>query len=81
MATRAQTYTIYIPAGTKVLPNGEFIKGFPLNSSTHTLIADVYISDAIREEDGGFTYHLVSGKSYYCSAGTCRFRQNQKGVS
>lgn len=56
-------YSLYIPAGTKVLSE---------KAGLVTLSADAHIRDAVREEDGGFTYSV--GKSrYYTCAGVIEF--------
>jgi len=59
-----QRYNLHIPAGVKVLRE----KG----NTLVTLSGDVFIPDAVREEDGAFVYSI--GKNRYCvSAGCCHF--------
>ncbi len=65
-----QRYNLHIPAGVKVLRE----KG----SALVTLSAEVFVSDAVREEDGAFVYSI--GKNRYCvSAGCCHFIEMRKG--
>ena len=62
-------YDLHIPAGVKVLR----VKG----NALVTLSADVFVADAVREEDGAFVYAI--GKNRYCvSAGTCTFTERRK---
>ena len=59
-ATMAKTFELSIPSGTKVLCD---------NGTPVTLLANVSVSGATREFDGGYVYS-VDGRRYYVSAGT-----------
>lgn len=63
------TFNLYIPAGTKVLSRDGVV----------TLIADCWVSNAIRQADGGFSYS-VGKTEYYCSAGCCEFSEQVEEV-
>ena len=61
-------FNLSIPSGTIVFMD---VRG---SAITFTLQADVHVSDAIRQADGGFIYQ-VGGHDYYVSAGNCAFAQ------
>jgi len=68
-------YDLHIPAGVKVLRE-KGTDNWAMNALV-TLSADVFVTDAVREEDGAFVYAI--GKNRYCvSAGTCTFTERRK---
>jgi hypothetical protein len=66
------TFSIEIPAGTKVL---EVYNGKVKTLRLQVLKEIVYIDDATRDQDGGFCYQ-VGQTCYYASAGTLLWAAN-----
>ena len=60
----AMLYSLYIPAGTKVLGRNGIVE----------LRGDAHVTGATRDEDGAFRYSIGQNE-YICSAGCCEFSQ------